>query len=192
MSDHRKTVRRFHEPGDLHELTFSCYRRKPLLTDDDLQLQLAESLDRAMIGQSCRLVAYVFMPEHVHLLVHPKSHEARIDLLLKAIKAPFSRRVKRQLEEADSPLLDELIVRERPGLYGFRFWQEGGGYDRNLRTEAAVMAAILYIHENPVRRGLCLQPTDWRWSSACTYRNDGVGDADSLPTIHGLSWDFFV
>jgi putative transposase len=99
--------------------------------------------------------------------------------------------VKRQLEEADSPLLDELIVRERPGLYGFRFWQEGGGYDRNLRTEVAVMAAIRYIHENPVRRGLCLQPTDWRWSSACPYRNDGVGNADSLPTIHGLSWDFF-
>ncbi len=29
---HRKRVKHFHEPGDLHELTFSCYRRLPLLT----------------------------------------------------------------------------------------------------------------------------------------------------------------
>ena len=29
---HRKTVRHFHEVGHLHELTFSCYRRLPLLT----------------------------------------------------------------------------------------------------------------------------------------------------------------
>ena len=34
---HRKTVRRFHEPGDLHELTFSCYRRMPLLANSFMQ-----------------------------------------------------------------------------------------------------------------------------------------------------------
>ena len=28
---HRKTVRHFHKPGHLHELTFSCYRRMPLI-----------------------------------------------------------------------------------------------------------------------------------------------------------------
>jgi putative transposase len=191
MSGHRKTVRRFHEPGDLHEWTFSCYRRKPLLLDDAWRVFLAESLDRAMIGQSCRLVAYVFMPKHVHLFVQPSRHEVRIDLLLKSIKAPFSSRVRRHLEEADagSPLLDEWIVRERPGVYGFRFWQEGGGYDRNLKTEAAIMAAIAYIHDNPVRRGLCREPADWRWSSACHYRHDGAGNSDSLPTIHGLTRD---
>ena len=81
MNGHRKTVRRFHEPGDCHELTFSCFRRMPLLTNDDWRGMLAESLDRAMVGQSCRLIAYVFMPEHVHLLVQPTAHLERIDLL---------------------------------------------------------------------------------------------------------------
>jgi putative transposase len=189
MNGHKKTVRRFHEPGDLHELTFSCYRRKPLLNNDDWRVLLAECLDRGMIAQSCHLVAYVFMPEHVHLLVQPMGRQVRIDLLLKTIKSPFSSRVKRRLEEADHPLLDELTVRERPGVYCFRFWQEGGGYDRNLRTESAVMAAIQYIHENPVRRGLCQEPAEWRWSSARHYRNDDAGTADSPPMIHGPTWD---
>ena len=31
---HRKRVRHFHEAGHCHELTFSCYRRMPLLTNN--------------------------------------------------------------------------------------------------------------------------------------------------------------
>ena len=125
----------------------------PLLTNEVWRRLLAESIDRAMRGHGFDLVAFVFMPEHVHLLALPTRPEVRIDLLLKAIKRPFSTRIKRGLVAARSPLLERLTVRERPGLERFRFWQEGGGYDRNLRTEAAVLAAIEYIHLNPVRRG---------------------------------------
>ncbi len=193
MSGHRKTVKRFHEPGDCHELTFSCHRRIPLLTNDEWRHLLAESLDRAVLGQSCRLIAYVFMPEHVHALVQPTSHDVRIDLLLKAMKAPFSARIKRRLEAVGSPLLERLTVRERPGIHRFRFWQEGGGYDRNLRSVKSV-EAVAYIHENPVRRQLCEKSADWRWSSARHYQEDGQGAAclEGPPTIHGLTWDFYV
>ena len=54
---HRKRVKHFHEPGDLHELTFSCYRRMPLLTNDDWRYRLARSLDAmlaAMAVSTCR------------------------------------------------------------------------------------------------------------------------------------------
>jgi putative transposase len=194
MSGHRKTVKRFHEPGDCHELTFSCYRRIPLLTNNEWRHLLAESLDQAIHGQSCRLIAYVFMPEHVHVLIQPTSHDFGADLFLKALKAPFSRRIKGLLETAGSPLLERLTVLERPGKYGFRFWQEGGGYDRNLRSVKAVEAAIAYIHENPIRRHLCETATDWRWSSARHYEQDGQGASrlEVPPTIHGLKWDFYV
>ena len=194
MSGHRKTVKRLHEPGDCHELTFSCYRRLPLLTTDEWRHLLAEGLDRAVCGQSCRLIAYVFMPEHVHILFQPTTSDIRVDLLLKAIKAPFSTRIRRRLEDAESPLLERLTVRERPGVRCFRFWQEGGGYDRNLRSVQAVEAAIASIHQNPVRRGLCDRPADWRWSSARHYQEDGRGAAQigTPPLIHGLTWDFYV
>jgi putative transposase len=192
MNGHSKTVKRFHEPGDCHELTFSCFRRMPLLTSDDWRRLLAESLDLAVQGQSSRLIAYVFMPEHVHILIQPTTHEVRIDLFLKTMKAPFSRRIKKRLEETDDPLLATLSIRERPGVHCFRFWQEGGGYDRNLRSETSVQAAIDYIHGNPVRRQLCERPADWRWSSARHYQDDSqrATGPETPPTIHGLDWDF--
>jgi REP-associated tyrosine transposase len=65
----RKLVRHFHEPGDLHELTFSCFHRKQLLISDAWRSQLARSIDRAGELQRFELIAFVFMPEHVHLLV---------------------------------------------------------------------------------------------------------------------------
>jgi hypothetical protein len=103
-------------------------------------------------------------------------------------------RVDFVLEAVGSPLLERLTVLERPGIYRFRFWQEGGGYDRNLRSVKAVEAAIAYIHENPVPRQLCERSADWRWSSARHYEQDGqgAGRLEVPPTIHGLTWDFYV
>jgi putative transposase len=189
MGPHRKTVRRHHEPGDCHELTFSCYRRMPLLTNDVWRRLLAGSIDRALRGHSFRVVAFVFMPEHVHLLVYPAGPEPRVDLLLKAIKRPFSTRIKQLLQAHHSPLLGRLTVRERPGVERFRFWQEGGGYDRNLRTEPA---AIEYIDLNPVRRGLCDQAARWKWSSAARYYGPEAAVDVDLPEISGLPAEFFT
>jgi hypothetical protein len=62
---HRKTFRRYHSPGDLHELTFSCYRRMPLLTNDLWRTALARCLDAALVEAHFDLAAFVFMPEHV-------------------------------------------------------------------------------------------------------------------------------
>jgi putative transposase len=50
-----------------------------------------------------------------------------------------------------------------------RFWQPGGGYDRNVVEIAAVHQIIEYIHANPVRRGLVACAEDWEWSSARWY-----------------------
>ena len=50
-----------------------------------------------------------------------------------------------------------------------RFWQAGGGYDRNIIDEKTAWKVIDYIHLNPVRRGLVERPEDWEWSSARWY-----------------------
>ena len=185
---HRQTVKHHHEPGDLHELTFSCYRREPLLTNDRWRGHLARSIDDALASEQVHLVAFVFMPEHVHLLVWPTLLDATADViprLLIDVKVPCSQKVKEDLLASGSRLLSRLTVRERPGKKVFRFWQQGPGYDRNLQKPATVMAAIHYIHLNPVRRGLCQAVTQWRWSSARWYVSDGTEIDTILPTIHG-------
>ena len=132
------------------------------------------------------------MPEHVHLLVYPIGPYPRLDLLLKAIKRPFATRIKRRLVQAQSVLLRRLTIRERPGVEVFRFWQEGGGYDRNLRTEKAVLGSIDYIHLNPVRRGLCNRAVEWRWSSANHYFQDTPIKDPGLPGVSGLPPEFLA
>jgi putative transposase len=184
---HRKLVKHYHEPGDLHELTFSCYRRMPLLTNDDWRCRLARTIDEA--GQQCliELVAFVFMPEHIHLLIAPSAPEPDIGRYLALIKQPFSKSIKQVLFDARSPLLDRLTVRERPGKSCFRFWQEGPGYDRNLNTPTSIEASIDYLHNNPVRRALCQRAVDWKWSSASWYLLDPPRrQTPDLPLIHGL------
>lgn len=190
---HRKRVKHFHEPGDLHELTFSTYRRKPLLTNDRWRRWLSQSIDKARQKQSCRLVAFVYMPEHVHLLILPENPDRKtISRYLSTTKRPVSVNVKQALTESGSALLKQLTVLERPGKTVFRFWQEGPGYDRNMNDERTVLTAIDYIHENPVRRGLCRSAVDWKWSSARWYASEGTIVDPDLPTIDGLPPGFFV
>ena len=126
------------------------------------------------------------MPEHLHLLVRPRSAAAKVERFLYAVKRPFSFRVKQDLTAAGEPLLNQLTVVERPGKQTFRFWQEGPGHDRNLIEPEAVLAVIDYIHSNPVKRGLCESPEAWRWSSWRYYHAPGL-PTPGLPTVHRFS-----
>ncbi len=127
------------------------------------------------------------MPEHVHLIVFPLPGAGTIAGLLQAIKRPVSFRIKQLLVAGKSPLLEKLTVHQRPGVTTFRFWQEGPGYDRNLTSGATVLAAIDYVHLNPVRRGLAPGAVDWKWSSARFYHSDSAMLEPDLPQITPLS-----
>jgi putative transposase len=188
---HRKRIKHFHDPGDIHELTFSCYRRLPLLTNNAWRANLSRCIDDALINLNGKLAAFVYMPEHVHLLVWGLTCKEDVSELLIRIKNPLSGRVKADLQATSSPLLARLTVRERPGKMVFRFWQEGPGFDRNLYTVKAVQASIDYIHNNPVKRGLCIRARDWRWSSARFYESDCRLQDDLLPRLVPLPAEFW-
>jgi putative transposase len=99
----------------LHELTFSCYQRRPLLTNDLWRGIFASNLSSACAAEDFRLIAFVLMPEHVHLLVLLGSANSKISRLLARMKQPTSRELRKLLEVHRSPLLEQLTVRERPG-----------------------------------------------------------------------------
>ena len=83
LEPHRKRIRHFHEPGDIHELTFSCYRRLPLLTNNAWRAALSKSIDEACQSLDCHLAAFVYMPEHVHLLVWGLKSKQDVSSLLR-------------------------------------------------------------------------------------------------------------
>lgn len=184
----RKKLRRYHEPGHLHELTFSCFRRLPLLDSDDRRRRLSRCIDSAGEETNVRLLAFVFMPEHVHLLVQPDDSNPRLDLYLTRIKQPFSEQMHAELASSagNAELIERLTVQERPGKKTFRFWMPGGGYDRNLFTPEAIAASLDYLHSNPVKRGLCERAIDWKWSSARFYSEAPFAPDPDLPRLTSL------
>ena len=62
-------LRRYQQSRQLHFVTFSCYRREPLLDSPRSKDVFESALERARRGYGFYVSGYVVMPEHVHLLV---------------------------------------------------------------------------------------------------------------------------
>ncbi len=58
---------------------------------------LAQSIDRAHAKRNFRVIGFVFVPEHIHLIVFAVSPSAKVAELLYAIKRPLSFRVQQLL-----------------------------------------------------------------------------------------------
>jgi putative transposase len=143
-------LQRFHESGQSHFVTFSCYHRRPLFSAAPPKRIFEAALER--IRRSFRLCVYgyVVMPEHVHLLLS-EPERGTLAEALKSLKQGVSRRLIGDAEH---------------------FWQKRY-YHFNIRNHRQFVEKLRYIHRNPVKRGLCERADDWEWSS---YRAYATGD----------------
>jgi putative transposase len=89
---HRKPFRSFNTPGHAHELTFSRFRRLPLLSRDRTRQWFLDALDAARHRRNLALWAYVIMPEHVHVIVWPRETAYEVRLIRTALKVPVQRK----------------------------------------------------------------------------------------------------
>ena len=149
-------------------MTFSCFNGHDFFLGERFCLWFIENLDLCRNYGMYKIISYVIMPNHVHLLIAPNADDYNISKLLASIKIPITRRIHYHRSEISDALLQKMID-ESPSRIINRFWQRGGGYDRNLQSKQAIMASIQYMHANPVRKGLVNAPEDWKWSSAAFY-----------------------
>ena len=175
---HRRKLRRFNQPGHARFLTFSCYQRIPLLNHDGIRELFLRCLASTCVDVRVLLLAWVLMPEHAHLLVYPQG-DPDMGTFEHALKRPFAEAVIRRWKELNAPILRRIAHGN-----GHRFWQTGGGYDRNLVSAGAIRQKIQYIHDNPVRRGLTTVATDYAWSSAQFY----AGQPDAKLPCDPIPW----
>lgn len=125
-------LHRFQETGHSHFVTFSCYRRRLLLSPEAAKRTFEGALERVRRSFHLRIYAYVIMPEHVHLLMSEPDGGLLADVI-KSLKQGVSRRL---VGDAD------------------HFWQKRY-YDFNIRNYRQFVEKRRYIHRNPVKRGLC-------------------------------------
>jgi putative transposase len=179
---HRKN---FNDAGHAHELTFSCYRGYQFLKAERTCEWLATAIEEARDSLAFDFWAFVFMPEHVHLLIRPREAIYDIADIRLAIKAPVGQQAMAYLQ-ADAPEWLPRVTRQRGDKTERLFWQSGGGYDRNITEPSTLMHVIDYIHNNPVRRGLVEHAWEWKWSSAAFY----LGMGDSPIRLDPIPWEW--
>ena len=181
-----RTRKRYDIPGHAHYLTFSCWRNQAFLSRDRARRWLLEAVDKARQWHPFDLWAWVIMPEHAHLMILPADGSA-ISAILKSIKDPVAKRAVSWVRRHRPEFLRRMLDAQPSGRRSYRFWQPGGGYDRNIWTADRLHEKINYIHANPVRRGLVERPEDWAWSSWRAWE-EGVDeplriDRESLPPV---------
>jgi len=103
--------------------------------------------DALLYGENVRrydLLAWVVMPNHVHLVLQSK---ARLPDVVRWLKTATAVRANRTL-----------------GRNGEPFWQREY-FDRWIRSEEELLKTISYVENNPVTAGLAASPEEWPWSS---------------------------
>jgi putative transposase len=165
-------LHRFYGAGDLHFITFSCYRRRPFLRNAAHCDRLLVILERVRRRYHLVVVGYVVMPEHVHLLVSEPQRET-LSTVIQALKLGFVRSLacsdprSRKIGEIGGTHVGRDLIPKR-------YWQ-ARFYDFNVWTERKRIEKLRYIHRNPVTRGLVSSPELWPWSSFRWYSSGEVG-----------------
>jgi putative transposase len=175
----RNPLKRHYGRGDLHFITFSCYRRRPFLGTRRARDRFVKILDAVRRRHEFLLVGYVVMPEHVHLLIsEPK--KGTPSKVLQVLKQKVSSTLRRRGKRADPGQLSLPFSREETDVPAF--WQRRF-YDFNVWSEKKLKEKLEYMHANPVQRRLVRHPKDWLWSSWTHYEKGEKG----LIRIDGLA-----
>ena len=126
---------------------------------DPAVARIVEDALKHFDGARYHLHAWCVMPTHVHVLITPL-HGESLSAILHAWKSFTAKQAN--------------AVLGREGT----FWQEEY-FDRVIRNEAHFAAELAYIHDNPVKAGLCAAAQEWAFSSA---RGEGLaGETPALP-----------
>ena len=160
-----RDLRRYYGRGHLHFLTFSCYRRLPLLGAVRARNIFVQALAKIRERYRFLLVGYVVMPNHVHLLIS-ESSKATPSMVLKVLKQRVSRDLRKRRRLASAAQL-RLAFSEGHGDLP-RFWQPRF-YDFNVWSKKKLREKLEYMHANPVSKKLVQHPRDWPWSSWSFY-----------------------
>jgi putative transposase len=164
-------LQRLYGQGHLHFITFSCYRRLPLLKSARARDLFVRELALLRERMGFRLIGYVVMPEHVHLLLS-EPPDGTPSTVLHDLKLRTARRLRHRGRRA--PAGQRRLPFEEPREEWRAFWQ-ARFYDFNVFSERKKREKLEYMHSNPVTRGLVSHPRDWPWSSWSNYAHRGRG-----------------
>lgn len=156
-------------------MTFVTFKRVPVFRSDVLCQLLIESLTEIIAEFPFKLVAYVIMLDHLHLIINPLG--CNIEVVGKALKGKSAKKILDWLKENRHFESLAKLNRNNPRKrnHAFSVWQKGIK-SVDLESQKFVLQKTNYTHMNPVRARLCVHPAEWRWSSYRAYFPHEPGD----------------
>jgi putative transposase len=158
-------------PGALHYHTSNFINRTPVFSDFDCCQQFIDELKRLNQSWPSKLIAYVLMPDHFHLISNPR--DGRIREYARDLKSRAGLAIV-QYNRFALPQTDD----------GHEVWQESFK-DVGLWSEWMIWQKINYIHANPVKAGLVKNAKDYYWSSFRSFYSQGD---EPLAVDHDWWW----
>lgn len=147
--------------------TATIYEWRHLLADNRNKDIIIDSLRFLVINKRIELNAFVIMSHHFHAIWQPL-----FGFTPSGIQASFMKhtglQLKRSLEKNDQEFLTSFLVNKEDRTH--QIWKRRP-LSIELRTQAVFDQKLEYIHYNPVKAGLCINPEDYYYSSAGFYYN---------------------
>jgi len=129
--------------GQTYMITSSTWERRALFSREVWAKLLIDILYHYR-GTAYLLHEFVVMPDHIHVLLTPKTS---LEKAVQFIKGGFSYRAKKELGS------------------NMEVWQKGFS-DHRIRDASDYQLHRVYIHQNPVRKNLCERAEMYPYSSA--------------------------
>jgi putative transposase len=162
------------EQNLVHYVTAVTYNRVPIFRDDEICSTFIGALSETRLKDPFKLIGYVVMPDHFHLLANPIGLDiSKVVGKLKGRSA--SAILKRFRAREELAILRRLKLRKSlaSGQTHAVWLQDFSSID--LWSNKFILQKLNYIHMNPVRAGLCDHPAKWIWSSYHAYYPHAAG-----------------
>jgi REP element-mobilizing transposase RayT len=159
---------RFHIERHIYYITTNLYTRLPIFTRPSFIIPLYDSLNFYRYQLLVKILGYVFMPDHIHLLVWPYG-TATISDFMRDFKEFTAKRIVRQAQIEGLTEWTTAFAQggEETGRGQNKVWQDSY-WDTNVFTQRFLRQKLNYIHRNPLRAGLVDDVAKYLYSS---YRN---------------------
>lgn len=144
-------------------IIITSYERKPVFIDNIDTLRSA--FKNAMRLYPYKITAICVLPEHIHLILHPKDIN-NYPKIISSIKYYFSKNVG-QVCPTDKLKIGYKNKREK-GIFQRRYWEH------TIKNEEELNNQINYVHYNPVKHGYVHNVVDWKYSSFHNFVKRGL------------------
>jgi len=146
-------------------VTITCLEWKPILAEDRFKNIILDSLRYLSDQQRVTIYAFVIMQNHFHLIWQILGDHSREDVQRDFLKYT-GQQILKCLRNEQSSLLMELLVNAKDRKH--QVW-ERNSLSVPLWTTEVFWQKLDYIHNNPVRAGLCQYSWQYKYSSAKYY-----------------------